>query len=221
MALSVVEVLERFGRIDQDALARAFARRFVAEPYRGYASGAMSLLGQIANGADWRTAAPALFSGGSYGNGGAMRAAPIGGYFCVIRRVPLARPASLRWSRTRIPRRQAGAMAVAAAAALAAQPSPAAGPAFLRSVLRFVPEGLTHRKIQQSIDLPGDDLGEAVRVLGTGDNPDRAGHRAVLRLERGVPPARFRRCALVDGERARRSRHDLRHRRRDRRVVVG
>lgn len=171
MALSVVEVLERFGRIDQDALARAFARRFVAEPYRGYASGAMSLLGQIANGADWRTAAPALFSGGSYGNGGAMRAAPIGGYFW---RDPARAAGEARQSAVVThahPEGQAGAMAVAAAAALAAQPSPAAGPAFLRSVLRFVPEGLTHRKIQQSIDLPGDDLGEAVRVLGTGDNP--------------------------------------------------
>lgn len=28
MALSIVEVLEQFGRIDQDALAQAFARRY-------------------------------------------------------------------------------------------------------------------------------------------------------------------------------------------------
>jgi ADP-ribosylglycohydrolase len=67
MALSIVEVLEKFGAIDQDALAQAFARRFAAEPYRGYARGAMALLRQIRYGVDWRTAAPALFKGGSYG----------------------------------------------------------------------------------------------------------------------------------------------------------
>src|ERR671912_68868 len=66
MALSIVEVLEKFGAIDQDALAQAFARRFEAEPYRGYARGAMALLRQIRYGADWRTAAHALFNGGPY-----------------------------------------------------------------------------------------------------------------------------------------------------------
>ena len=41
MALSIVEILQTFGRIEQDALAQAFARRFMEEPYRGYARGAM------------------------------------------------------------------------------------------------------------------------------------------------------------------------------------
>jgi ADP-ribosylglycohydrolase len=170
MALSIVEVLERFGRIEQDALAEAFARRFAAEPHRGYGYGAMSLLRQIAEGADWRTVAPALFSGGSHGNGGAMRAAPIGGCFW---RDP-ARAANEAQRSAVIthahPEGQAGAMAVAAAAALAAQPTPAAGSAFLRTVLPFVPDGLTRQTIELSIDLPGDDLDGAVRVLGTGDN---------------------------------------------------
>ena len=35
MALSIVEVLKTHGRIDQDALAVAFARRFAQEPGRG------------------------------------------------------------------------------------------------------------------------------------------------------------------------------------------
>jgi ADP-ribosylglycohydrolase len=170
MALSVMEVLERFGRIEQDALAHAFARRFAAEPYRGYGSGAMKLLSQLADGADWRTAAPALFGGGSYGNGAAMRAAPIGGCFW---RDPARAAAEAQKSAIIThahPEGQAGAMAVAAAAALAAQPAPPGGAAFLRAVLRFVPPGLTRRAIEQSADLPGDDLTRAVRVLGTGDN---------------------------------------------------
>src|SRR5919199_1641863 len=51
MALSIVEILERFGYIDQDALAQAFAGRFIQEPHRGYAGGTIRLLGEIASGA--------------------------------------------------------------------------------------------------------------------------------------------------------------------------
>jgi hypothetical protein len=40
MALSIVETLQTHGEIHQDALAAAFAKRFMAEPYRGYGKGA-------------------------------------------------------------------------------------------------------------------------------------------------------------------------------------
>ena len=75
MALSIVETLEKYGYIDQDFLAQAFARRFVQEPHRGYAGGAMCLLGQVAAGGDWRELSLRLFGGGSFGNGSAMRVA--------------------------------------------------------------------------------------------------------------------------------------------------
>jgi ADP-ribosylglycohydrolase len=81
MALSIVEVLEHHGAIDQDALAQAFARRFAHEPFRGYGGGAYRLLRELARGGDWRIEAPALFGGGSYGNGSAMRVAPLGAWF--------------------------------------------------------------------------------------------------------------------------------------------
>src|SRR5262249_22975276 len=81
MALGIHEVLDRHGRIDQDDLARVFGRKYVAAPWRGYGGGAHPLLSQISVGADWRVAAEALFSGGSFGNGSAMRIAPLAGYF--------------------------------------------------------------------------------------------------------------------------------------------
>jgi ADP-ribosylglycohydrolase len=81
MALSIVEVLAEFGEIEQDALAKAFANRFMADPRRGYGSGAYRLLTQISEGGDWRALSGQLFDGGSFGNGAAMRAALIGGYF--------------------------------------------------------------------------------------------------------------------------------------------
>ena len=60
MALSIIEVQELYGRIEQDALASAFARRFSEEPHRGYAAGAARLLSQIRDGVPWRTAATVL-----------------------------------------------------------------------------------------------------------------------------------------------------------------
>lgn len=81
MALGIFEVLERHGQIEQDDLARRFAARWQAQPWRGYGAGAFRLLGAIAGGADWRAAAESLFGGGSFGNGSAMRIAPLAGYF--------------------------------------------------------------------------------------------------------------------------------------------
>ncbi|MEM7412115.1 MAG: ADP-ribosylglycohydrolase family protein [Myxococcota bacterium] len=82
MALSIVENLETHESIEPDALAQAFAARFVADPNRGYGRGAQRLLRQLAEGGDWRDLARAAFRGeGSLGNGAAMRAAPIGAYY--------------------------------------------------------------------------------------------------------------------------------------------
>lgn len=170
MALSIVEILERFGCIEQDALAAAFARRYQADPKRGYAGGAATLLRGIGEGADWRAAARALFDGGSYGNGAAMRAAPIGGAFWQ----DPARAASEAQRSAVIthahPEGQAGAMAVAAAAAVAASWNPPEGADFLHAVLPYVPEGLTRSGIEEAAGIAGDELNEAVDRLGTGRN---------------------------------------------------
>src|SRR4051794_40432101 len=80
MALSIVDVLSAHGRIEQDALARQFVHRF--DMSRGYGGGAVQWVDRVARGEAWRVVAAGLFEGaGSFGNGGAMRAAPIGGWF--------------------------------------------------------------------------------------------------------------------------------------------
>jgi ADP-ribosylglycohydrolase len=82
MALSIVDVLDRFGQIEQDELALLFARRFRKDPARGYGGTASDILDRIDRGTDWRITSSAAFNGaGSMGNGAAMRAAPIGAYF--------------------------------------------------------------------------------------------------------------------------------------------
>lgn len=82
MALSIVRCLNRYGYIEQDALATAFAQEFVRNPNRGYGGMAMQILYAISEGHSWKAVARQAFGGeGSCGNGGAMRSAPIGAYF--------------------------------------------------------------------------------------------------------------------------------------------
>src|SRR5260370_12703674 len=82
MALGIVEVLQRRGCIDAYDLAQVFARRYAANPYRGYGPGAHQILTAIGGGTPWRNAAFAAFDGqGSMGNGAAMRVAPVGASF--------------------------------------------------------------------------------------------------------------------------------------------
>src|SRR2546430_11136718 len=50
MALSIVRCLKRYGRIEQDALAKAFAQEFRQDPYRGYAGMACQILSSIGPG---------------------------------------------------------------------------------------------------------------------------------------------------------------------------
>ena len=168
MALSIVEVLRDYGYIHQDALAQAFAKRFAEDPQRGYGSGAIHLLRQLSRGEDWRAVAPTLFQGGSFGNGAAMRAAPIGAYFAD----DPARAAHEGCRSAEIthahPEGQAGAMAVSSAAAIAARSDHPTGTAFLQAVLPFVPASLVHSGIEQAIDIRADAHEQAVQQLGTG-----------------------------------------------------
>ncbi len=169
MALSIIEVLKLHGRIHQEALAQCFARRHHEEPWRGYAGGAHRLLTHLHSGARWQEEAPALFSGGSYGNGGAMRAAPIGGFYAGDPE-RAAEEAGLSAMITHAHLEgQAGAMAVAAAAALAAQPAYPRGDELLNQVMEYTPSGETRAGIALALQIPAGSFQEAARRLGTGE----------------------------------------------------
>lgn len=170
MALSIVEILETYGHIDQDALSQTFARRFKQEPYRGYAGGAYRLLNQISSGGNWRELSRFLFGTGSYGNGSAMRAAPIGGYFFNdLKQAGIQASYSATVTHAHI-EGIAGAVAVAVAAAIAANPSPPKGNDFLNAVLPYVPpDTTTKQRIIIARQIPPDDLNSARLQLGTGN----------------------------------------------------
>ncbi|MCA9626181.1 MAG: ADP-ribosylglycohydrolase family protein [Myxococcales bacterium] len=168
MAASIVDVLEACGTIDQDQLARAFARRYAADVDRGYGGIAHQVLRAIAFGHDWREVASGAFDGtGSMGNGGAMRAAPIGA-FAQGEPALAAREARLSAQVTHAhPEGQAGAVAVAVAASVV---DAAATPADVFSaVLAATPRGDTYAGLVAASELALDrDVAEAVRLLGNG-----------------------------------------------------
>ncbi|MEW6430227.1 MAG: ADP-ribosylglycohydrolase family protein [Myxococcota bacterium] len=168
MALSIVEVLEAHGQVDADALARAFARRYAQEPGRGYGGGARDVLLGIGLGTPWELAAGRVFDGqGSKGNGGAMRAAPVGAYFApdLGRTVAEARRSAQVTHAHEDG--QAGAVAVAVAAALVV--NGVQGDALLRSVLPHVPSGETRDGLARALEVPASTAPEAAaELLGSG-----------------------------------------------------
>ena len=169
MAISIVDVLTDRGTIDQDLLADFFAARYCLDRSRGYGGTAHRILTRIASGEDWRDVAPSVFDGGgSMGNGGAMRAAPIGGYFFddFNRTVDEARrSAEVTHAH---PEGQAGAIAVAAAAAWVASGGEMPARLF-ECVLDHTPDGATRAGIDLASRLPLDyDVRTAVSALGNG-----------------------------------------------------
>jgi poly(ADP-ribose) glycohydrolase ARH3 len=76
MMIGVAETLVESGRIDEGRLCRAFAENY--HPDRGYGQGARRILSAMVKGKDHRRLAETIFPGGSFGNGAAMRVAPIG-----------------------------------------------------------------------------------------------------------------------------------------------
>lgn len=173
MSLAVVDVLAARGGVDADALARGFARRYAADPGRGYGRAVRDTLEALGRGDGWQAAAARPFGGqGSMGNGGAMRAAPIGAYFADDL-AALAEHADRSAAVTHAhPEGRAGAIAVAAAAAwawLQARPGGLAGTDLLGFALARTPPGATRDGIAAARDLgPGATVDAAAARLGSG-----------------------------------------------------
>ncbi|KAA6213557.1 ADP-ribosylglycohydrolase family protein [Streptomyces albofaciens JCM 4342] len=169
MACSVVAVLSTHGRIDQDALARSFADHHDFD--RGYGPAVNRMLRLIREGGDWRELASALFNGqGSWGNGAAMRIAPLGAWYADDPE-QATHQAEISAHTTHQHREAVvGAMAVAAAAALAAAPDRTTGPeALLDGVLELIPRSAVQAGLRRARDmLDYADAGTVAAVLGCG-----------------------------------------------------
>lgn len=171
MALSIYAMLRQKGVIDQDVLALHFAAHF--EDERGYGYGARRLLIAIRMGEDWRQLASQMFDGeGSYGNGSAMRIAPLAGYFADDLAV-CAEQARLSATVTHAHHEgiQGGtAAAVAGAVAWQARRDGVrlTRRALIEAVLPYVAESEVQRGLIAARDLDGVSALEAAQQLGNG-----------------------------------------------------
>ncbi|WP_231921180.1 ADP-ribosylglycohydrolase family protein [Micromonospora auratinigra] len=120
MALALHRVLRDRGEVAQDELARAFAEAYAADPYRNYGASMHDVLRAVGAGEPWATVTGRQFGGqGSWGNGAAMRVAPLGAYFSADLDLVAAQAVRSAQVTHAHPEAVAGAVAVAVAAALA------------------------------------------------------------------------------------------------------
>lgn len=157
-ALSIVRCLRRHGCIHQQALAEGFAAEYRNDPTRGYGRGAHAVLTAISSGVKWSDAARLVFAGkGSCGNGGAMRAAPVGAYFAEDPQRILAEARASAEITHAHPDGQTGAIAVALAAGwMVNQTKLSRGHALIEHVLAHLPRTETFENLQKALELPLD-----------------------------------------------------------------
>lgn len=173
MALAVTEHLEEHGEIHQTFLAASFGTKYLADPQRGYGMAMHGLLPQLAKAPSrWREQSQALFGGrGSFGNGSAMRVAPLGAYFAddfdaLINQAELSAVITHSHQEAIV-----GAIAVALAAGLAwrHKSSPMTPGDFLQQICERTPISEVHLGIVRALALPAyTTIEAAVAGLGNG-----------------------------------------------------
>lgn len=169
MACSVLAVLATHERVDQDALAQSFARHHDFD--RGYGPAVNRLLRLVREGGDWRELASALFQGqGSWGNGSAMRIAPLGAWYAHDPEQATHQAEISSYTTHQHREAVVGAMAVAAAAALVAAPEgPPTPEDLLDGVVALVPRSAVGAGLRRARDmLDYRDAGTVAAVLGNG-----------------------------------------------------
>lgn len=169
MARCVFQCLAIEHRIHQNTLARLFSEEYARDPARGYGSMLPTLLPAIGRGLSWKRASRSAYGGqGSFGNGAATRAAPVGAYFAdeIDKAIEQARlSAEVTHAH---PEGQAGAQAVAAAVAWAATRGTGG-----REMLQFArvqtKDGQTRLGLTRAIEIAFTESPErAAEVLGSG-----------------------------------------------------
>ena len=172
MAIAIVETLGLMRTIEEDAIAWSFASRFRQDPDRGYGRMARRLLDEISAGADWRDVSAAAFGGGSFGNGAAMRVAPLGAYFAdELESIPEIAASSARVTHHH-PEGIAGAIAVAIATATSlsyrGRSENDAAEAVWTATIEHTPASTVRDRISHARQLRDRTNEEAAREVGNG-----------------------------------------------------
>jgi poly(ADP-ribose) glycohydrolase ARH3 len=173
MMIGVAQSMITNKGFDGSHMAQIFIKNYDLEPWRGYASGPPRVFRWIESGVAWNEAAKRLFGGaGSYGNGAAMRVAPVGVFY----HDDLEQLRSVAYGQSRITHvhelGMEGAAIQAYAVALAVNADPASNLdsyAFLKKLKDFAHNGLYKQKLEMALELMGETNKRRVaRELGNG-----------------------------------------------------
>lgn len=173
MMIGVAESLIENRGFDGSHMAQTFILNYEREPWRGYASGPPRVFRWIRSGVAWNEAAKRLFGGaGSYGNGAAMRVAPVSIFY----HDDLGQMRFVAYGQSQIThahelgKEGAALQAYAVALGMNADPSLELEPsAFLRKLKDFTRSDTYRRKLEAAEKLLNEmDRLRVVRELGNG-----------------------------------------------------
>jgi len=178
MTIGITESLIESKGFDGEHMAQTFIKNYEAEPWRGYGPGPPRIFGMIKSGEAWDSAANGLYRGGSFGNGSAMRVAPVG--LLYSRNLEKLREIAYQSSSITHSHElgKEGAALQACAVALALN-TPADEDidreAFLSKLQNFIQDQLYKEKVARIRELLGwQDKAKVVAVLGNGIEAPRS-----------------------------------------------
>jgi poly(ADP-ribose) glycohydrolase ARH3 len=178
MTIGIAESLIESKGFDGEHMAQTFIKNYQAEPWRGYGPGPPRIFGMIKSGEAWYSAANRLYRGGSFGNGSAMRVAPVG--LLYSRNLEKVREIAYQSSSIthshELGREGAALQACAVALALnTPSDEDIDKEAFLVKLQNFIRNQLYKEKVAQIKELLGEqDKARVVTVLGNGIEAPRS-----------------------------------------------
>jgi len=172
MMIGIAESLLKNQGFDGEDMALTFIRNYELEPWRGYGPGPPQIFRLVRAGVAWDEAALRLYHGGSYGNGSAMRVAPVGVFYHddPTRLRDIAYQSSQITHTHQLGKEGAALQAYAVALATNLEPSsPFDRGAFLAKLINFVSEEIYREKLNKmEALLPQSDKDRVVLELGNG-----------------------------------------------------
>jgi len=172
MMIGIAESLLKNQGFDGKDMALTFTRNYELEPWRGYGPGPPHIFRLVRAGVAWDEAALRLYHGGSYGNGSAMRVAPVGVFYHddPARLRDIAYQSSHITHAHKLGKEGATLQAYAVALATNLEPSsPFDRGAFLAKLINFVSEEIYREKLNKmEALLPQPDKTRVAFELGNG-----------------------------------------------------
>ena len=178
MTIGIAESLIESKGFDGEHMAQTFIKNYEAEPWRGYGPGPPRIFGMIKSGEAWYSAADRLYRGGSFGNGSAMRVAPVGLLYSrnLEKLKEIAYQSSSITHSHELGKEGAALQACAVALALNTPSDEDIDmEAFLSRLQNFIQDQLYREKVAQIRELLGEqDKAKVVAVLGNGIEAPRS-----------------------------------------------